>query len=486
MSLRLISAWVLCGALAAAFVALLFRYPAGAALAAFAFAVAGATAARLFFAGENKRGRESSSAAVAAATPDAARQLAPGAKAEARAARAEASVPAGELLEAILHSMREGMLVVDGEMRVVASNAAARGLFGFDENAAGGGVGTLGVGGAAQQRQSPRLGELTRNPAVLSAYLGAVERGERVEARVELMDPRQLMDARQRRVFDLRVAPFRPGSAAVGGQRSGAGARGAIGVFFDITRLEQLERVRQEFLSNVSHELRTPLTAIRTFVETLTDGALDDADNNRRFLSIIDRNAARMHSLIDDILELSAIEAGTVAFEVKPVRLRALIEEVLTALASRAEERSVTMSNEVAEDVSVYADARRLEQMLTNLCDNAIKFNAEGGAVRIAHERVGGRDRISVADTGEGIAPEHVRRIFERFYRVDRARSRALGGTGLGLAIVKHLALAHGGEASVQSVHGAGSTFTIELPHTPNDVNEERGTMNEMNERQTL
>jgi len=120
----------------------------------------------------------------------------------------------------------------------------------------------------------------------------------------------------------------------------------------------------------------------------------------------------------------------------------------------------------VAEDVIVHADARRLEQMLTNLTDNAIKFNADGGTVHLRHERAGGRDRISVADTGEGIAPEHIHRIFERFYRVDRARSRALGGTGLGLAIVKHLSRAHGGEASVKSTHGEGSTFTIELPHS--------------------
>jgi two-component system phosphate regulon sensor histidine kinase PhoR len=334
--------------------------------------------------------------------------------------------------------MREVMLVVDGELRVVASNAAARGLFEFGE------------GG-----EQPQLSELTRNPTVLSAYLGAIERGERVEAKVELTE--------ERRVFDLRVAPLQQRSAAASGR---ATVGGAVGVFFDITRLERLERVRQEFLSNVSHELRTPLTAIRTFVETLEDGALEDAANNRRFLSIIDRNAARMHSLIDDILELSAIEAGTATVEARPVRLRAMIDDVLTALASRASERGLSLRNEVAEDVFVHADARRLEQMLTNLCDNAIKFSAEGGAVTVAHEGANGRDRISVVDTGEGIAPEHIARIFERFYRVDRARSRSLGGTGLGLAIVKHLARAHGGEATVQSIPGEGSTFTIELPHS--------------------
>jgi two-component system phosphate regulon sensor histidine kinase PhoR len=171
-----------------------------------------------------------------------------------------------------------------------------------------------------------------------------------------------------------------------------------------------------------------------------------------------------MHTLIDDILELSAIEAGTVAVEVGPVRLHSLVNECVTSLAAAAAEPRVALFNDTVADAVIYADARRLEQMLTNLVHNAIKFNREGGEVRVGHERAGARDRIAVSDTGEGIAPEHIERIFERFYRVDRARSRALGGTGLGLAIVKHLARAHGGETTVRSTPNQGSTFTIELP----------------------
>jgi two-component system phosphate regulon sensor histidine kinase PhoR len=170
-----------------------------------------------------------------------------------------------------------------------------------------------------------------------------------------------------------------------------------------------------------------------------------------------------MHNLIDDILELSAIEAGTVKVEIVELPLRALVGDVLTAVARHAEERRVTLVNEVAPETIVFADAGRLEQMLTNLVDNAIKFNREGGRVTVSHGRAA-RDRVTVTDTGEGITPEHVRRIFERFYRVDRARSRELGGTGLGLAIVKHLARAHGGEVGVHSTPGEGSTFFIELP----------------------
>jgi two-component system, OmpR family, phosphate regulon sensor histidine kinase PhoR len=341
------------------------------------------------------------------------------------------------LLEATMEGMREGVIVVDNQMRITVANRAANEIFNLRNE----------IGGA--RLGSRRLSELTRNPTIHAAFLAVIEGNSRRETKVEMHD-------NGRRVFDLRVAPLRSITEDK--------PSGAIGVFFDITRLERLERVRQEFLSNVSHELRTPLTAITTFIETLEAGAIDDADNNRRFLEIIRRNAARMHTLIDDILELSAIEAGTITVEPARVRLHDLVNDVLTTVATRASAQGIEIHNETSANAFVLADRRRLEQMLTNLVDNAIKFSAEGGAVTIRHERNGERDRITVSDTGEGIAPEHIERIFERFYRVDRARSRALGGTGLGLAIVKHLARAHGGEASVVSTLGQGSIFTIELP----------------------
>jgi two-component system phosphate regulon sensor histidine kinase PhoR len=317
-------------------------------------------------------------------------------------------------------------------MRVVASNRTGREIFRHIE-------------GTAKDR---RLSDLTRNPTIHAAFNASLSRKEQSETKVEMEGPGGP-------IYDLRVVPLRLDDEK--------NTRGAMGVFFDITQLERLERVRQEFLSNVSHELRTPLTAIIAFVETLEDGALDDRESNRRFLSIIRKNAERMHNLIDDILELSAIEAGMVEVLIEPVHLHALVSDVLTALASRADARRVTLNNEVPVDAILFADARRLEQMLTNLADNAIKFNRENGSVTIRHERAA-RDRITVTDTGDGISPEHSKRIFERFYRVDRARSREMGGTGLGLAIVKHLARAHGGEVSVQSTLGEGSTFVIELP----------------------
>jgi two-component system, OmpR family, phosphate regulon sensor histidine kinase PhoR len=355
---------------------------------------------------------------------------------------AAGEVPAAALLEVTMDSMREAVVIIDSAMRVVALNNSARGVF-----RAGGGESAL----------SPRrLSDLTRNPSVYSAFAAAVARGERAEVKAEITG------GGARRVYDLHVAPLRQREAVYGSD-----VRGAVGVFFDITRLERLETVRQEFLSNVSHELRTPLTAIVTFVETLEEAGAEDAETSRRFLPVIRRNAERMRALINDILELSAIEAGTVAVEPAPVRLASLVAECFTALASRADGRGVRLINEVGPEVTVRADARRLEQMLTNLVDNAVKFTREGGEVRVSHEREGARDRVRVADTGEGIPAEHLPRIFERFYRVDRARSREMGGTGLGLAIVKHLARAHGGEVSALSEYGVGSTFTIELPAAP-------------------
>src|ERR1043166_2239872 len=246
------------------------------------------------------------------------------------------------LLDATLTGMREGLLVVNRDMRVVASNPAARKLFNPS-------VTTL---------QSQRLTELTRNPAIYSAFLDGLKGIERSGVKVETHGP-------ERQIFDLRVVPI---------GANGNGAEGALGVFFDITRTERLEIVRQEFLSNVSHELRTPLTAIIAFVETLEEGAIEDRESSQRFLSIIRKNASRMHGLIDDILELTAIEGGNVQLRAAPVDLYTVVADVCASAAAKAAAQSVTLKNNADPDVMVYADERRLEQMLTNLIDNGIKF----------------------------------------------------------------------------------------------------------------
>jgi two-component system phosphate regulon sensor histidine kinase PhoR len=362
----------------------------------------------------------------------------------------------GKLFEATMSGMREGLLVVDKDMRVVASNKAAHRLFNLSQG----------------KLNSQRLTELTRHPAVYSAFLDALKGTERSGVKIETHGPERL-------VFDLRVVPL---TSANGRKAASGAAQGALGVFIDITRIERLEHVRQEFLSNVSHELRTPLTAILAFIETLEAGAIDDTEASRRFLSIIRRNATRMQNLIDDILELSAIEAGNVQVKPEQVELSPIVTDVIASLAGKSAAEGVVINNAVPREALVFADARRLEQMLTNLVENAIKFNRENGQVTIRLEsgarpggkrqrdetsEASGRDKIIVEDTGEGIPAQHLERLFERFYRVDRARSRDMGGTGLGLAIVKHLARAHGGEVSVTSELGKGSTFTIELPCHP-------------------
>ena len=342
------------------------------------------------------------------------------------------SFAVSSLFEATIGSMREGLLVVNKDMRVVASNPAAHKLF----------------NPSLPRVTSQRLTELTRNPAIYSAFLDALKGVERSGVKVQTHGP-------ERQVFDLRVVPI--------GEVNGDGAAGALGVFFDITRLERLELIRQEFLSNVSHELRTPLTAILAFVETLETGAIEDPESSQRFLSIIRKNASRMHGLIDDILELTAIEGGNVTLRAGNVDLRAAVDDVCASFAAKASAHGVSLVNNVASGVMVHADERRLEQMLTNLIDNGIKFGREGGIVTIRHE-AGERDKILVEDNGDGIPAQHLERLFERFYRVDRARSREMGGTGLGLAIVKHLALLHGGEVTVSSELGKGTIFTIHLP----------------------
>ena len=333
-----------------------------------------------------------------------------------------------QLFEATLGGMREGLLVVNKDMRVVAANRAAQRLFN-------------------PKLESQRLTELTRNPAIYGAFLDALKGEERSEVKVETHGP-------ERQVFDLRVVPL---------ASNGSGPQGALGVFFDITRTERLEVVRQEFLSNVSHELRTPLTSILAFVETLQNGALEDKESSQRFLSIIAKNASRMHGLIDDILELTAIEGGNVQLRLAPVKLAELINDVIASLNSKALPHQITLVNTVPAEVTVHADGRRLERMITNLIDNGIKFGSEGGTVTVRYDSKE-RDEIIVEDNGEGIPNQHLERLFERFYRVDRARSRDMGGTGLGLAIVKHLALLHGGEVTVASELGKGTRFTIHLP----------------------
>jgi two-component system phosphate regulon sensor histidine kinase PhoR len=244
-----------------------------------------------------------------------------------------------------------------------------------------------------------------------------------------------------------------------------AGEReGTILVFHDLTRLKQLERQREEFVANVSHELRTPLSLIKGYVETLLDGARNNPEVAERFLKIIERNTNRLDLLIQDLLTISSLESGRMKLDLSLVNLPALTEKVFGDLAAKAEAKKTSLVNELPE-LSAHGDTNRLDQVLANLVDNAIKYGGANGTVIVGGKKLAsGALEIFVRDDGPGIPAEALNRVFERFYRVDKARSRDQGGTGLGLAIVKHIVQAHGGEVWAESEPGQGATFFFTLP----------------------
>jgi two-component system phosphate regulon sensor histidine kinase PhoR len=253
-------------------------------------------------------------------------------------------------------------------------------------------------------------------------------------------------------------------NAAVVLDREGV-QHGAILVFHDLTRIKQLERTRQEFVANVSHELRTPLSLIKGFVETLLEGAKNDPDKATRFLQTIEKHTDRLTFLIEDLLTISRLESGQIVMNLHPVDLLEETQRVLDDLRSRADDKGIRFDNVVPEGLTAQADADRLQQVLFNLVENAIKYGRPQGCVTIGGgEAPEGKVEIWVRDDGPGIPVESRERVFERFYRVDRARARETGGTGLGLSIVKHIIQAHGGEVWLKSEVGAGTTFHFTLP----------------------
>lgn len=234
-------------------------------------------------------------------------------------------------------------------------------------------------------------------------------------------------------------------------------------VVTDLSDVRHLEQVRRDFVANVSHELRTPLAAVRVNAEALLDNPDVPADMRDKFLSAIVQQSIRLANMTDDLLTLANAEVHPVATPI-PIIFRPLVQDVMTQLTARAEAAQVEMKNEIDEELVVHADRNYLEQILINLIDNGVKYNRPGGVVRVSATSTSKQVTLKVSDTGLGISSNHLTRIFERFYRVDKSRSRASGGTGLGLAIVHHLVEAHGGEISVESLLGEGTTFTVTFP----------------------
>jgi two-component system phosphate regulon sensor histidine kinase PhoR len=339
----------------------------------------------------------------------------------------EATAEQGRLI-AVLEGMAEGVLVLDARGRVVLANPQLREFFGIHEKIEG------------------RLPlEVIRHAEVDEALRSTTRRAP-VVREVEAAGPRRL---------NLRLY-------AVAFPREGPHL-GTVAVFHDVTELRRLESMRRDFVANVSHELKTPLTAIRGYAETLASGAVDPP-RTRQFLDVIQRNADRLGALIEDILQLSRIESRRLDLEPVPLRVAELAHGILRDLAPRLAEKQLEADVKDEGPVPAHADRRAVEQVLLNLLDNAIKYTDAGGRIVVSVTAAASHVRVEVADTGIGIPAQDLARIFERFYRVDKARSRDMGGTGLGLSIVKHLVHALGGEVFVESELGRGTRVAFTLP----------------------
>ncbi|MBE3577866.1 MAG: phosphate regulon sensor histidine kinase PhoR [Limnochordales bacterium] len=340
-------------------------------------------------------------------------------------------------LEGILRSLLNGVIAIDRRHRIVLFNPVAERYFGVSAAEATGRV----------------LLEVIRHFELATLCEEVLASG--VPKTRELT----VLLGSEERILQTQAAPV------TGGTGTDVTA-GVVVVFHDITELRRLERVRKDFVANVSHELRTPLTSIKGFVETLLDGAMNDPATCRRFLEIINQQTDRLVALVNDLLDLSRVESADIPLRRRPVDINALADEVGITLGPRAQGQGLRLELDLAPGLPLlYADDELLRRLLLNLVDNAIKYTPAGGRVviRTRPEKTGGV-ALAVSDTGVGIPKRDLARIFERFYRVDKARSRQLGGTGLGLSIVRHIVEKHGATIEVESEVGEGSTFTVHFP----------------------
>jgi two-component system phosphate regulon sensor histidine kinase PhoR len=331
-------------------------------------------------------------------------------------------------MEAILRGMSDGVLMVDIRGRVVLANRAFRKIFRINERIEG-----------------KQIMEVLRNAEVLGLFNRTMDTWDIAAAEITVSRA-----DRDLYLFATAVPIY-----------SGDSVSGTVITLHDITRLKLLEEMRKDFVANVSHEIKTPITAIKGFAETLLDGAIDDKENSVRFLGMIKNHSERLNSLVDDLLTLSRIELGDIIVNKSEVKLADLIDTVFAMLQDKADKKGLSLQKSLPPGLAVIsADRDRLVQILLNLVDNGIKFTENGG-VTVGFEMSGDVRALYVEDTGVGIPASHLPRIGERFYRVDRARSREMGGTGLGLAIVKHLVKAHDWEMVIESTPGNGTKVKL-------------------------
>lgn len=342
--------------------------------------------------------------------------------------------------EAILSGLDEGVLALDLRGRILDANRGAIEMFRLGEK---------------EMWHKNRIELLIRNSRLQSLVSKLVSGGERASEEIELMTDRGSLD------IEVRGAPL----LGADGQNWGL-----VLVFADLTRIRHLEKVRRDFVSNVSHELRTPVTSIQGFAETLASGEVNDPEQQKHFLGIIDRQTKRLSQIIDDLLELSRLEQQMRTGEIEKdlISLQDLLEHSGESVRHLAEDKQISLQIKCPEGLEVWANSHLLEQAVINLITNAIRYSENHKHIQVQVKSDLHRVHIQVIDQGYGIPSKHLDRIFERFYRVDKARSRSQGGTGLGLAIVRNIAVAHGGEVKVESELGVGSTFSLILSaHKP-------------------
>lgn len=357
-----------------------------------------------------------------------------------REAMAEAEANRSKL-SGITSSLIDGLVVVDQELRIVLSNPAAQQLLGIESDP-----------------QGRFLLEVIRNYDLVQAVNEALREKSVSVQEISLFTP-------QKRILRAHATPITDERGK---------AVGVATILHDVTELKHLEQVRSDFVANVSHELRTPLTSIKGFIETLLEGAADDPDTRKHFLQIIGQETARMVAIVNDLLELSRLEAGDQEWKPELVDIAEVINRSAETCTPQAQQKRITIEKNLPSDLpKVPGVESMLLQVFINLIDNAVKYTPEGGHIEITAD-TSGQKRLSihVIDNGVGIPKKHLPRIFERFYRVDKGRSRQMGGTGLGLAIVKHIVEKHHGTVSVKSEVGEGTTFTVTLPTAPSEVNE--------------
>lgn len=334
-------------------------------------------------------------------------------------------------MRATLNSMVEGVIAIDKNKKIISINPAITKIFDV----------------AKENAEGKQFLEIIRNDELFEVITSVLVDGQFITKELNLFWPIH-------KIFKISASPiFENGEI-----------NGCVILIYDITEVRKLETMRSQFVANVSHELKTPLTSIKGFTETLLEGAIDDKENSRHFIKIIHDHAERLNNLINELLDLSQIESGKINLEITNLPAKSLVDSVSIGFETQLRKKNITLINTLPDNLVIAADEKKIKLVLNNLIDNAIKFNKDNGFIKISAEESANEIKIIVEDTGIGIPQKDIDRIFERFYRVDKGRSRELGGTGLGLSIAKHIVELHNGKIGAESQETKGSKFWFSLP----------------------